>query len=45
MNNSRTLEGGGSLQGIIEVPGDKSISHRALILGVLQKGKQQLVVF
>ena len=31
MNNSRTLEGGGSLQGIVEVPGDKSISHRALI--------------
>ena len=39
MNNSRTLEGGGSLQGIVEVPGDKSISHRALILGSIAEGQ------
>ena len=38
MNKSRTLEGGGSLQGIVEVPGDKSISHRALILGSVAEG-------
>lgn len=29
----------GSLQGILRVPGDKSISHRALILGSIAKGK------
>ena len=30
---------GGSLHGLIEVPGDKSISHRALILGALAEGE------
>jgi len=39
MNNSRTIEGGGSLQGVVEVPGDKSISHRALILGSIAEGE------
>lgn len=32
----------GSLSGDIEIPGDKSISHRALILGGLAKGKTQI---
>ena len=45
MNNSRTLEGGGSLQGIIEVPGDKSISHRALILGSIAEGQTTISGF
>ncbi len=39
MNKSRTLEGGRSLQGAVEVPGDKSISHRALILGSIAEGR------
>jgi 3-phosphoshikimate 1-carboxyvinyltransferase len=31
-----------SLTGIIQVPGDKSISHRALMLGALAKGETQI---
>ena len=31
-----------SLQGEIEVPGDKSISHRALIIGAMSKGKMNI---
>tara|TARA_Y100000589_G_scaffold328062_1_gene371361 strand:- start:7903 stop:9210 length:1308 start_codon:yes stop_codon:yes gene_type:complete len=38
MNEYRTVKGGGSLQGIVNVPGDKSISHRSLILGSLANG-------
>ena len=45
MNKSRTLEGGGSLQGIVEVPGDKSISHRALILGSIAEGETNISGF
>ena len=32
----------GALQGCISVPGDKSISHRALILGALAQGKTEI---
>ncbi len=32
----------GPLQGVAEVPGDKSISHRALILGALSVGETQI---
>ena len=39
MNRNRTVIGGGHLQGIIKVPGDKSISHRALILGSIATGE------
>ena len=45
MNKSRTLEGGGSLNGVVEVPGDKSISHRALILGSIAEGKTTISGF
>ncbi len=38
MNNIRTVKGGGNLQGEIKVPGDKSISHRALIIGSIAQG-------
>ncbi len=31
-----------SLQGIIRVPGDKSISHRALMLGAIAEGETQI---
>jgi hypothetical protein len=30
-----TLTGGGSLRGSVRVPGDKSISHRALLFGAI----------
>ena len=45
MGQFRTLQGGGSLQGIVEVPGDKSISHRALILGSLAEGETTISGF
>ena len=45
MNQSRILRGGGSLQGIVEVPGDKSISHRALILGSIAEGETTISGF
>ena len=45
MNNIRTIEGGGSLKGKIKVPGDKSISHRALIIGSIAKGKTTIEGF
>ncbi|MEB3211027.1 MAG: 3-phosphoshikimate 1-carboxyvinyltransferase [Leptolyngbyaceae bacterium] len=35
-------EGGGSVNGIIEIPGDKSISHRSLMLGALATGETQI---
>jgi len=39
MNDIRTIKGGGNLQGKIKVPGDKSISHRALIIGSIAEGE------
>lgn len=36
----RTIEPAERLHGILKVPGDASISHRALILGALARGKQ-----
>ena len=45
MNQNRTLIGGGHLKGIIKVPGDKSISHRALILGSIAKGETYIEGF
>tara|TARA_B100000700_G_scaffold103540_1_gene116859 strand:- start:349 stop:1683 length:1335 start_codon:yes stop_codon:yes gene_type:complete len=35
----RTLHAGGELCGKVKVPGDKSISHRALLFGAIAKGK------
>jgi 3-phosphoshikimate 1-carboxyvinyltransferase len=32
------VEGGGPLRGRVRVPGDKSVSHRALLLGALAEG-------
>ena len=34
-----TARAGGALTGTIDVPGDKSISHRALIFGALAVGE------
>jgi 3-phosphoshikimate 1-carboxyvinyltransferase len=36
--SDRSVSGGGRLTGEIRVPGDKSVSHRALILGALADG-------
>ena len=35
----RAVAGGGRLQGEVRVPGDKSVSHRALIIGALAEGE------
>ncbi len=45
MNNTRTIKGGGNLKGKIKVPGDKSISHRALILGSIAQGETTIEGF
>ena len=34
----RALRAGGSLAGRVKVPGDKSISHRALLFGAIAEG-------
>jgi 3-phosphoshikimate 1-carboxyvinyltransferase len=39
---SMTARRGGPLRGVAEVPGDKSISHRALILGALSVGETRI---
>ncbi len=38
MSESRTISAAGGLRGEITVPGDKSISHRSIMLGSLAKG-------
>ncbi|MFI4936953.1 MAG: 3-phosphoshikimate 1-carboxyvinyltransferase [Candidatus Berkiellales bacterium] len=38
-------EPGGTLQGDITLPGDKSISHRAIILGSIAQGKTEITHF
>ena len=45
MNHYRTVKGGGTLQGVLKVPGDKSISHRALILGSIAEGSSRISGF
>jgi 3-phosphoshikimate 1-carboxyvinyltransferase len=39
---SHTVVGGAPLRGTIRVPGDKSISHRALVLGALAEGTSRV---
>jgi len=39
------IEPGGQLQGQLRVPGDKSISHRAVILGSLAEGRTRVAGF
>ena len=40
-----TIEPGGALRGVIGVPGDKSISHRALLLGAIADGPTRIEGF
>ena len=44
-NHIRIVKGGASLQGIIKVPGDKSISHRSLIIGSIAEGETNIEGF
>ncbi|HGY5538042.1 MAG TPA: 3-phosphoshikimate 1-carboxyvinyltransferase, partial [Prochlorococcus sp.] len=37
-STSRELRAGGGLSGTVRVPGDKSISHRALLFGAIAEG-------
>ncbi|MFI5349468.1 MAG: 3-phosphoshikimate 1-carboxyvinyltransferase [Elusimicrobiota bacterium] len=41
--SDRTVSGGGRLRGEIRMPGDKSVSHRALIFGALADGTTEAV--
>ncbi len=43
MTNSRSFVASGPLNGHIRVPGDKSISHRALMLSALAVGESRIV--
>ena len=42
---SLSVSGSGPLSGEIRVPGDKSISHRALLLGAIADGKSEITGF
>ena len=42
MSSSLTVSAGSSLIGTVRVPGDKSISHRAVMLGGLAVGTTQI---
>jgi len=41
--SKRTVSPGGAVTGVVELPGDKSISHRYAILGALAEGKSEIV--
>ncbi|HXY76597.1 MAG TPA: hypothetical protein VEH54_06785, partial [Steroidobacteraceae bacterium] len=43
--NAYRLAPGGSVGGTLTVPGDKSISHRALMLGALARGDTEISGF
>ena len=40
--NSYIVNGPGVLRGSISLPGDKSISHRAVILGAIAQGRTMI---
>lgn len=44
MPNNLTIAPGGALHGSINIPGDKSITHRALILSALQTNNQKIIL-
>lgn len=45
MSNTFLIQPGGNLQGTIRVPGDKSISHRSIMLGALADGVTEVTGF
>lgn len=38
----KTIQPGGSIEGVVELPGDKSISHRYAIVAALAEGKSEI---
>ena len=42
---SFSIQPGGCLRGFLQVPGDKSISHRSIMLGALAEGETQISGF
>ena len=38
----KTISPGGSVSGVVELPGDKSISHRYAILAALAEGASEI---
>ncbi|MDY6941899.1 MAG: 3-phosphoshikimate 1-carboxyvinyltransferase [Pseudomonadota bacterium] len=45
VDNTYVVQPGGCLQGPVQVPGDKSISHRSIMLGALADGRSQVTGF
>ena len=41
--SKRTISPGGAVTGVVELPGDKSISHRYAILAALAEGKSEII--
>src|ERR1700735_2646628 len=40
---SKTISPGGSIEGVVELPGDKSISHRYAIVAALAEGRSEIL--
>jgi 3-phosphoshikimate 1-carboxyvinyltransferase len=40
--SKKTIEPGGTIEGVVELPGDKSISHRYAILAAIAEGQTQI---
>ncbi len=40
--SKRVISPGGAIEGAVELPGDKSISHRYAILGALAEGRTEI---
>ena len=45
MNTDRLIKKSGALHGTVRVPGDKSISHRSIMLGALAEGDTHVTGF
>src|ERR1700734_2480614 len=42
MFRAKTISPGGAIDGVLELPGDKSISHRYAILAALAEGRSEI---
>src|SRR3984885_1050772 len=43
MFSSKTISPGGTIEGVVELPGDKSISHRYAIIAALAEGRSEIL--
>src|ERR1700751_28667 len=43
--SKKTISPGGAVSGVVELPGDKSISHRYAILAALAEGQSEIANF